>query len=724
MLLVLCSAMAVFALAAASASAVVLYVDARNGADTSKCGRFPAEGPEGPCKTIKYGVERARTIPGPNTLEVAEGPYKESLLLNQAADAHLTIEAEEPNLELNGGASNAISVAAIAKAVTIKNFFLRGSGASSVVHETAAEVTLANDKVELENGENGVEAIKGSLSMTGSTVVMEVGTKGYGVYALEAPATLNGVTILGGGGGGEAEAGGVDSVKSSLSIANSHIAIESGKSTTEFAINAEHDSSTTLTNDVVRQNAPDIGVALAFSPVTVNGLNIEMVNASDNVEGMLIESEEMPQPASSISHLTIGGTWHGWGLLAENDLTLTDSRIVTGPFANGPALKYGASAGAQGLFAQRTLLQTQPGASEAVEVLDANATFDSSAVLGGLIGIKHQTYPFSPHSGPRLLTLSASTVDAGAPGTAADAPNVIGVEARSFNGPGNAANVAIQGSVVLEKQAASTTSGNSASIKCSYSAVPSQLQAEGGGSGSIGCAAGTGGNTEVNPLSSIFATGPASFEPISNYALAPGSSAVDSVPASAVALPSGLVASATDLAGNPRVVDGNGDCVPVQDKGALELQGHSAACVVVPISTPVKALGVISALHISPAAFSAAPKGATISAARKKRSYGAKITWRDSQAASTTFTVLRPSVGRMQGRSCKKPSHANRKGRKCTLYTALGTFGHADAAAGNSLHFSGRLHGRALARGTYRLSAQARDAAGLGPAATASFTIR
>ena len=171
-------------------------------------------------------------------------------------------------------------------------------------------------------------------------------------------------------------------------------------------------------------------------------------------------------------------------------------------------------------------------------------------------------------------------------------------------------------------------------------------------------------------------------------------------------------------------------CFSAQDKGALELQGHLVNCpsspppVVQPLAKPVA--GVISALTISPSAFLAAPKGATISSASSatKKKYGAKITYRDSQAATTTFTVLLPLAGRMQGKSCKKPGRSNKHGRDCTLYKPLGSFTHTDVAGANSLHFSGRLHAKKLAKGSYRLQAVAHDAAGNGAAVNKGFTIK
>ena len=280
-------------------------------------------------------------------------------------------------------------------------------------------------------------------------------------------------------------------------------------------------------------------------------------------------------------------------------------------------------------------------------------------------------------------------------------------------------NVPIEGSIVLERQTAEATSPNAASVSCTASDVPSQAQSAKGGEGSIACASGASGNAS-SPLPSLFAT------PFTNYQLNPSSSAVDSVPTGAITLVS---PSSTDLAGNPRVVDGNGDCIPVQDRGALELQGHSAPCPTPakrttkpPPPNPVRR--VLTALTISPSSFSAAPSGATLSARKHKHKYGAKISYLDSQAGTSTFTVLMPVAGRTQGRSCRKPGKANRHGRRCTFYKALGSFTHTDTAGANSLHFSGRLRGRKLAKGGYRLQAVPTDAAGNGAAVTRSFTIR
>lgn len=196
--------------------------------------------------------------------------------------------------------------------------------------------------------------------------------------------------------------------------------------------------------------------------------------------------------------------------------------------------------------------------------------------------------------------------------------------------------------------------------------------------------------------------------------------AIDSVPASAISLPLGLSPSTTDVAGNPRVVDGNGDCVAVQDKGAFELQGHAAACPSpapppAPSSPPLIACAVssggcppfgypavakLSALKISPDSFFAAPSGATIAKASKKakKAYGATISYREPQPTMTTFVVGTPAV-------CQKPPKAAEPARCIPIKKTLGTFVYASKAGPNTLHFSGRIKGRKLAKGRYTLEA-------------------
>jgi hypothetical protein len=100
---------------------------------------------------------------------------------------------------------------------------------------------------------------------------------------------------------------------------------------------------------------------------------------------------------------------------------------------------------------------------------------------------------------------------------------------------------------------------------------------------------------------------------------------------------------------------------------------------------------VASLLRVSPGRFRAA-------AARARR--GARISYALDEAATVTFTIKRIVQRRFHG-------------RKRTAYRPLrGSFADAGEVGGNTLRFRGRLRGRRLKPGLYRLIALPVDAAG------------
>ena len=139
----------------------------------------------------------------------------------------------------------------------------------------------------------------------------------------------------------------------------------------------------------------------------------------------------------------------------------------------------------------------------------------------------------------------------------------------------------------------------------------------------------------------------------------------------------------------------------------------------------------LRSLRVSPSRFTAAPRGASLTAPPRKKGHrrharrapGATISYTDSAPANVTFTVLRPVAGERDGKRCvARPRGRRRHGHVhgCTLYKSLGSFSHHDTAGAQRLWFTGRVRGRRLPRGRYRLQAQTS-----GGAATAqtSFTI-
>jgi hypothetical protein len=141
-----------------------------------------------------------------------------------------------------------------------------------------------------------------------------------------------------------------------------------------------------------------------------------------------------------------------------------------------------------------------------------------------------------------------------------------------------------------------------------------------------------------------------------------------------------------------------------------------------PLPPPPPHPPALSGLAVSPSRLHAEHgSGASLSIRR-----GATISYSDSQAAVTTFTVQRSSSGYRSGRSCvaKRPTHP-RHPKRCVRWTPVkGSFTHADTGGAVRLHFTGRLNRKPLAPGSYRLLAVPRSAAGLlGKQAVAAFTV-
>jgi hypothetical protein len=138
--------------------------------------------------------------------------------------------------------------------------------------------------------------------------------------------------------------------------------------------------------------------------------------------------------------------------------------------------------------------------------------------------------------------------------------------------------------------------------------------------------------------------------------------------------------SGTDLDGEPRVQG------TAPDIGADETATPPPKDTTRPVA---------SLLSIRPGRFRAAASGAAA-----KRRAGARISYALDEAATVTFTVKR---------IIKRVVH----GRKRTGYRPVrGSFKDAGEVGGNSLRFLGRMAGKRLNRGLYRLVALPVDAAG------------
>jgi hypothetical protein len=204
--------------------------------------------------------------------------------------------------------------------------------------------------------------------------------------------------------------------------------------------------------------------------------------------------------------------------------------------------------------------------------------------------------------------------------------------------------------------------------------------------------------------------------PTETMALGPGSPALDAVPSIGAGCPP------TDQRGVSRPQ--GAAC----DAGAFEQQvpAQSAA----PPSggsppTPSSQLARLIQLSLSPRSFRSAPAGpSALSPARHLR-FGTTVSYTLDQPASVRFEVARALPGRRAGAGhCVAPRPSNRHARTCTRLVAIpGAFTRSAGLDADSFRFTGRIGGRRLTPGAYRLMAIPSVGGVRGPKVTVGFRI-
>jgi hypothetical protein len=128
---------------------------------------------------------------------------------------------------------------------------------------------------------------------------------------------------------------------------------------------------------------------------------------------------------------------------------------------------------------------------------------------------------------------------------------------------------------------------------------------------------------------------------------------------------------------------------------------------------PPPAAPTISSLRLDPVAFAARRRGPSArSAASSAQRRGTTVSFRVDAAASVAFRVVR--------RRCAKSTRR----RSCNRFVPVpGNFTRAAAMGTNRFRFSGRIGGRVLKPGAYRLQATPSSGALVGPLAKAGFRI-
>jgi hypothetical protein len=139
----------------------------------------------------------------------------------------------------------------------------------------------------------------------------------------------------------------------------------------------------------------------------------------------------------------------------------------------------------------------------------------------------------------------------------------------------------------------------------------------------------------------------------------------------------------------------------------------------------VAPLPAVRSLRLRPAAFAAAARGPSArDAQRRRRPRGSLVSFTLNVPAAVTYRVGRAMPGRRVGRRCAPPSRANRRGRRCTRFALVsGRFTRMGRAGSNRFRFTGRIGGRRLTPGSYRLRATPRAAGRTGRVASAAFRV-
>jgi hypothetical protein len=170
------------------------------------------------------------------------------------------------------------------------------------------------------------------------------------------------------------------------------------------------------------------------------------------------------------------------------------------------------------------------------------------------------------------------------------------------------------------------------------------------------------------------------------------------------------------------------DVAATLSDGAEPAAADVPAAPAAPASPPPAAAPKLTQLSLSPASFAAARTGAS-TRSTAPRGLGARVRYQVDRDASVRFAVQRVTTGRRTGRGasarCVKATTRNRSRPRCTRYVSVGSFSAtARAATVTTFTFTGRVGGRALKPGSYRLTATATAAGVVGNSVTRTFRIK
>jgi PKD repeat protein len=803
-------AVGVLATAPSALANTVLHVDAVNGTDAGNC-------LSSPCKTLSYAILQGIMIPDLITIDAAPGNYTEDLALG-SADTGLTIvgagDGTSPATStiITGVAGNpAIVTDASGSAGSLTLSSLRIVTPPGMTQDAldaiSTDLGLTNVAIDVQGTGNGVVDVGGDVTWDGGSDTLEnTGGSGSGLQATGSGQSLSvtnvpvSVASLGGYGvidtagsltmtgssvaltnTASASADGIVDTAGPTTISNSPVDVkgtgtQSGIVSTTGPLTVSG-SPVTLDNPANASGSGIVGVSgttnvstnVSSSPVTMAGLSPAIVSTvpttiSDEVLTMSNASNSgsaLVAADGSLSHLTISGSWIGSALAGTGSLAISDSTMTSSPGATSPLLTLASSTTlGHNVSIERSVLEEPSTTQSLITAQNDNMAIVSSELLGG------SSTSFAVSGGvSRLLTLVSSTVDAGALGVRDSSPSIASVNASTDSTAGSSAEVQVEGSILVEAPVATHGTGASSTIECSNTEVPSTSQSAGPTTGAILCETGADGNNFTPALSSIFAN------PATGYALNPSWSGVDSVPASAISVPAPFSDSATDVLGNPRVLNGIGTCQPgLRDRGAIELTGHAGVVPAPVISGPASVPRGKTVSFTATASNDSVPvtfawssgDGATATGSSLNHAfahtgtYTVSVTVTGATACvatkSQTVSVFGPeklSTVKLSHKSFRAAgsggsvSSSKGKGRTVISYTGtepatttltvqvkrrrkwvkVGSFTHSDAVGKVSFGFTGRIKGHKLPAGVYRLKVVANDGAGPSNTRLVGFTI-
>jgi hypothetical protein len=171
-----------------------------------------------------------------------------------------------------------------------------------------------------------------------------------------------------------------------------------------------------------------------------------------------------------------------------------------------------------------------------------------------------------------------------------------------------------------------------------------------------------------------------------------------------------------------RIGGGGGGSSLVPAGGTDQLVDRTTAPVIRISYTPPAASGAAGSPPSSPTTDSAKPSVTKLGLSKSTIETGAhlKVTFHLDEDARVTLAIDRVRKGHRHSGTCA--SHGT--GKECTRYVRLGSIIRALAEGTDTVTFDGRLHGKRLPAGKYRLVVTARNDAGeRSKAATHTFTI-